>query len=269
MPQPLILDQSALAAFVTCPRRFQLRYLLQAPWPSSPLDSQQNQAVERGRAFHRLVEQHLHGVAVSADLIADPVVRGWWRSFQTDGPAKAGGRLFPEHRLTVPASSSFLAGRFDLLVVNQDADHPSLAIYDWKTSSPRTAEALRSEWQTRLYLALAAEGSSAFLPPDRTLSPEDISLSYWYPTDPDAAVELQYNSEWHQENWAQILSLVTDIERLNPGQVWPLTNDLQRCRSCMYQAHCGRQEAGTAPFLAEEEARYTAETALLLEPHLP
>ncbi|MFN2142599.1 MAG: PD-(D/E)XK nuclease family protein [Candidatus Promineifilaceae bacterium] len=38
MGKPILLDQTALATFEACPRRFQLRYLERLPWPSLPLD---------------------------------------------------------------------------------------------------------------------------------------------------------------------------------------------------------------------------------------
>ncbi len=270
MRTPLLLDRSALAAFEICPRRFQLRYLTKLPWPASPLDRSQSQAVERGRQFHRLIERHFLGLPIQAADIADEVVRDWWRRFTQSALAIPAGDQWPEHRLTIPAGDNFLTGRFDLLVLGERDGEPFVQIFDWKTSRPRSTTNLEKEWQTRLYMALAAESGTVLSTGREPLSADRVSLTYWYAGEADQPREVNYSKAKHRENWSQIQALVTKIDAQDPDEIWPLTEDWRQCRTCSYQTYCGRQEAGTAAIiLAEEEAPYTIEPAILLEPQTP
>jgi hypothetical protein len=277
MRNPLLLDQTALATFEVCPRRFQLRYLEHLPWPASPLNGQQSLAFERGRRFHRLLERHFLGLPVDVEAIDDAVVRDWWQRFAHGNLRIPDGKHWPEHRLTIPAVSHFLNGRFDLLVLGAEDGKPIAHIFDWKTSHPRSAADLQSTWQTRLYLALVAESGRALFPEGQTLTPDHISLTHWYPREAEQPRVLIYSKADHEKNWSAIQNLVAAIEELaaatntlDPKEAWPLTADLSHCRTCMYQAYCGRQEAGTpVSIAAEEESAEQAETAELLEPLSP
>lgn len=270
MREPLLLDQTALAAFEACPRRFQLRYVTRLPWPSSPLDRRQSQAVERGRRFHRLVERYFLGLPVDSESIVDDVLRAWWERFAGSDLALPDGNRWPEHRLTIPAGNNFLTGRFDLLVVGEEDGQPFARLFDWKTSRPRSAAELESEWQTRLYLALIAESGQAFFAGEQPLTADRISLTYWYANGADQPQVINYSAANHRQNWQQIQALAVAIEANDPDETWPLTGDWSHCRSCIYQTYCGRQEAGKATSLiAEEEAVYTVEPSLLLEPQTP
>lgn len=264
------LDRSALAAFETCPRRFQLRYLTKLPWPASPLDRSQSQAVERGRQFHRLIERYFLGLPVKAEDIGDEVVRDWWKRFTQSDLTIPNGEYWPEHRLTTPVGSNFLTGRFDLLVLGERDGEPFAQIFDWKTSRPRSVAGLEQEWQTRLYLALAAESGQALSPSKTPLSADRVSLTYWYPDEADQPRVVTYSEAKHRQNWSQIQLLAARIDARDPAEIWPLTDDWNQCRTCMYQTYCGRQKAGTAvTMLAEEEAPYATESAILLEPQTP
>jgi hypothetical protein len=101
---------------------------------------------------------------------------------------------------------------------------------------------LRDDLQTRVYLALAAEGAPALW---RDLRPEAIRLTYWYTSDPPETRSLVYDAAWHEENWAGLLAVVEEIQgRLEAGGDLPLTDDLAQCRRCAYQVYCGRQAGG-------------------------
>lgn len=270
MRQPLLFDQTAFATFETCPRRFQLRYLMQLPWPSWPLDRRQSQAIERGQLFHRLLERQFLGLPVDDEMIGDDVVREWWERFVRGGPPIPKGTRWPEHRLTIPLGNNFLTGRFDLLVLNETGERPFARLFDWKTSKPRSAAELESEWQTRLYLALLAESGTALTTTGQPLTADRVKLTYWYPAEPDRPRVITYDQAKHQQNWAHIQATAAAIEAHDPGEIWPLTNDWNHCRFCPYQSFCGRQEAGTAVTpIADEDTAYDADPASLLEPQTP
>jgi CRISPR/Cas system-associated exonuclease Cas4 (RecB family) len=270
MKEVLRLDQRALATYEYCPRRFQLRYLRELPWPRSPLDQKQVLAMERGRQFHRLVEQYFLGLVVEANSINDDIIRGWWEAFAQSELILPEGERRPEQSLTIPIDGHFLTGRFDLLILGEKDGNRFAQLYDWKTSRPRSRIELEKEWQTRLYLALLTESANALAKEWEAPAANQVALTYWYAGEPDQPRTITYSDQAHRRSWMEIAELVREIESRDADDVWPLTADYERCRSCMYQSYCGRQAAGVLPgFVAEEEAEYLVEMDLLFEPESP
>lgn len=268
MSERLTLNQTHLQTFITCPRRFRLRYLDRMPWPEAPLGPEQELAYARGRLFHRWLERHFLQLAAEDDAASDPVVRYWWSVFRSQGPDIPAGERLAELSLTVPAGNFLLSGRFDLLVLGEGADgQPTATLFDWKSGEPRQPDWLRRHWQTRLYLALLAEGGAA-LPGNsaRGIAPEDISMIYWYATDPSNPVVIAYDSVTHSQNWSEIMGVLDAIEdQLEIGE-WPLTDDWSDCRYCPYQAYCGRQAAGQSLPDQDEDDEPSTDDVDWLEP---
>jgi CRISPR/Cas system-associated exonuclease Cas4 (RecB family) len=270
MDKPLLISQASLLAFLTCHRRFYLRYLERLPWPELLLKTSQRPSVERGQKFHQLLERFFLGLPVDPTAIRDTQLRAWWRRFQESELALPQGRRLPELRITVPAGPHFLIGRFDLVIVSTAQDHPFAHVYDWKTSRPRTHSELQQEWQTRLYLAMLAESSSALTGDEGSLDANQISLTYWYVDEPLEPRTITYSQEQHKQNWIEIQELVGEIELGLDQDQWPLTDNWSHCRTCAYQAYCGRQEAGASETLLAEDPRpYDFEPDYLLEPETP
>jgi hypothetical protein len=270
MNQSLTFNRGRLADFLACQRRYQLRYERRLAWPVGPLDARAAAALKRGRRFHRLLQRHFLGLPPAELHDDEPELARWWRLFQAKGPPLPAGRRLPEFNLTVPIGQHFLTGRYDLLIVGEDG----LTIYDWKTGvRPPGAAVLRADLQTRVYLALAAEGASALrrdLGMEAILServqPDEIRLTFWYASDPPATRSLVYGAAWHQENWAGMTALVSQIaDQLESGDDLPLTDALVQCRRCAYQAYCGRQVGGMD--LADWQVSDAASP--LLEPDRP
>lgn len=243
MDERITLSRPKLAAFLACQRRFQLRYQEQLAWPLPPLDDQGETARLRGERFHQLLHRHFLELPITDEMVEDETVGRWWKTFKQQGPALPNGRsrshrAFPELSLTVPIGGHLLTGRFDLLILGDEAVH----IYDWKTDArPRSEAELINDLQTRLYLALAVEGSAALGQP---VDPDQLSLTYWYVNDPAAAVTISYSQAAHRDNWAALLAIVQEIdEQLSTQAVLPLTDDLGECARCAYQIYCGRQTA--------------------------
>lgn len=290
----LLLSRSKLATFLACRRRFQLRYLEQRPWPEAPLSAADEQRLQRGQQFHQLVqrqflglniepvwpkpplstaaeEQQFLGMNMVPATIEDRTVRDWWLTFVRSSPQLPHGRLLPELTLTTPVGGHLLHGRFDLLVIGEEEGALFAHIFDWKTGRPQEESTLRHDWQTRLYLALLAEGGQALRDEgeSRSLSADHIAITYWYTTAADAPHVIRYNQAWHRQNWAELTAIVAEIEAQRAaGGVWPLTEDWTLCRTCAYQALCGRQAAGTAVPIADDEES-TAVAGQQLEPHFP
>jgi hypothetical protein len=53
--------------------------------------------------------------------------------------------------------------------------------------------------------------------------------------------------------------IVSAIDACITSGDWPLTDDLERCRRCTYQAYNGRQDAGAALPIEAEEADLLSE----------
>lgn len=265
MAQSLTFSRGKLADFLACQRRYQLRYQRQLAWPVGPLDAETADALDRGRQFHQLLQRHFLGLPVATPADDQPQLSRWWRLFQSQGPRLPDGRRLPEFNLTAPIEGHFLTGRFDLLIAGEDGLH----IYDWKTGiHPPTLATLRDDLQTRVYLALAAEGAPALWGDVR---PEAIRLTYWYASDPPETRTLAYDAGWHADNWAHLAALVGKIARqVAAGDDLPLTDELAHCRRCVYQVFCGRQADGLdlAGWLADDASSGDA-GPLRLEPNRP
>lgn len=233
----LIFSHYKLTALQTCQRRFQLRYLERLAWPAALSDRAYELALLRGSRFHQRLHRHFLGLNAAEEASGDPALENWWRAFLAHGPALPPDKHLPELQLSVPMGDHLLVGRFDLLVTGPDHWH----IYDWKTESrPRPIETLRQDWQTRLYLALAVEGAPAL---GRQVAPEQVRMTYWQANAPsEPPTTFVYGQAWHAETWAKLQEMVAAIDRqLGDEGAWPLTEDLEQCRRCPYQAICQRQ----------------------------
>jgi hypothetical protein len=239
MNERLVFSRQKLRTYLTCQRRFQLRYLRHLSWPVAPQEAQWRDAAKRGQAFHQLLERHFLGLAV--DPGRDAQINRWWETFSQSGPDIPPGVRLPEINITVPIGNHLLTGRFDLLVLNGPAGH----IFDWKTEQhPRSTADLVADWQTRLYLAILAEGGAALLPGSQAFDPDLIKLTYWFVQAPQHTATLTYSRAQHEVNWAEIKLLVTEIgEKPASEAPWPLTDNWSACGRCAYQVFCGRQAA--------------------------
>ncbi|PID85762.1 MAG: hypothetical protein CSA11_02445 [Chloroflexi bacterium] len=273
MSKSLQLSRPKLAAFLSCPRRFYLRSLAKLPWPNAPAGSRSAHMMAQGQQFHLLMERHFLNIEVPLTNIGDSTVSNWFQAFKKSQLAMPNGRYLPEHCLTVPVGKHLLLGRFDLLVVGAQAGERFAHIYDWKTGKARHDRVLRQNWQTRLYLALLAEGGSALWPTNdagngRSLQPEQITMTYWYVTEPDKPRTISYSQAEHEQNWTEIQAIVAQIDDCLAQDDWLLTDDRVQCRQCAYQVYCGRSDAGTEPDQVDEEDTID-EPDGLLEPDLP
>lgn len=247
----LTLSRASLESFLTCQRRFELRYVQRLPWPHLPEPEATAAVMHKGEQFHQLVQRHWLGLPVVDEVLDEgpAEVRQWWDTFLRHAPRlPAGARPLPEMTLSVGVGGHILLGRFDLLVVEPTHLH----IYDWKTGRPRPAADLRRDWQTRLYMALAVAGSTAVGLPQ--LAAEQVRMTYWYAREPEKSVTLRYDTAEHQRTWGEIEQVVAQIEARLAGEArWPLTEDVATCQRCVYGPYCGRASvpALVAQILAE------------------
>lgn len=268
---PFRLSRSQLVDFLACPRRFYLRYVRRLAWPVAPVDAETAVTLSQGSQFHQLLHRHFLGLSPTPADLEDVTLRRWWSAWQHSGLTLPAGQRLPELSLTVPVGQHLLHGRFDLLILGEEGEQPAAYLFDWKTGHPRREVALRQDWQTRLYLAMLAEGSSALRAQAQSpwatsamLRPEQITLTYWFIQAPTEPRTIRYHAAWHAQNWAEIQAVVAQIAAQTD---WPLIEDGEECGHCAFAAYCGRPGGKTAVSLADE-ASEAAELFTDLEPDL-
>ena len=111
-------------------------------------------------------------------------------------------------------------------------------IVDWKTTRYRPdRRTLSARLQSRIYpFVLAEAGDSLFGGP---LAPEQISLIYWFANEPLRPEVFEYNQAQHEHTRTYLQGLIAEILDRDQ-QVWPLTEDHDRCSYCVYRSLCDR-----------------------------
>jgi len=256
LPEGFQFSQSSLQDFETCARRFELRYLERLSWPA--VESEPVQEAERlaqlGADFHRLVQQHLIGL--DEDLLtetlagAEPELRAWWQNYLLHRPAVlAEAQIYPELTLSTPLRGYRLLARYDLLAAGEDG---SFLIVDWKTARRRPSrESLARRSQTRVYPYVLVKAGSAFNG-GRSIDPASVRMMYWYPETPEQPELFEYSPQLLQRDGEYLSDLVEQIKTAAQNKNFPLVEEEQPCRYCVYRSYCGRGErAGPVEELTE------------------
>ena len=236
----LTLTQSHLRQLETCPRRFQYGYLEQVPVPTDP------EMLERqrwGTQFHLVMQQRELGLPIEGFLREDPALDAAVQGLLAAAPelfAAQGDRFRQsEHRRTLVFNGYLLAAVYDLLVLEPNRGQ----IIDWKTyQHPSKRDQLTKAWQTRLYLYLLVETSD--------LTPEQVSMTYWFVAPPGAkaqsespsSIAIAYSEAQHQRSEADLRRLTDQLTALlTPGGDLPQVNpELGYCADCSYVVRCQR-----------------------------
>jgi CRISPR/Cas system-associated exonuclease Cas4 (RecB family) len=254
LPSNFQFSQASLSDYVDCPRRFQLRYVLEQEWPaieSEPI-AERERLADLGQRFHRLAQQHVQGLPGEAlhNLAAvDPDLARWWANFLKleVGSWKlevGGGFTIPATRraevmFSIPLGAHRLVAKYDLLAT----DDGRAVVVDWKTERKRPdRSALLKRMQTRVYRYVLAK-----LYP--SLPPESMALVYWFAEHPADPEVLAYDSAQLAKDENDLRDLVAEIES-RTEDIWPLTPDERKCRFCTYRSLCDR---GVAAGVAEAD----------------
>ncbi len=257
LPDGFQFSQSSLQDFETCPRRFELRYVQRLSWPA--VESEPVQEAERlaqlGADFHRLVQQHLIGLA--EDLLtgtlaeAEPELKIWWQNYLSHRPAAlAEAQTYPELTLSSPLRGYRLLARFDLLAIQSDG---TFLIIDWKTARRKPSrESLARRIQTRVYPYVLVTAGTAFNG-GQPIDPAAVTMMYWYPDIPDQPEVFAYSPQLFRRDEEFLSDLVERIKTAAQNNNFPLVDDNQLCRYCVYRSFCNRgKQAGPVVELADE-----------------
>ncbi len=252
LPKGFQFSQHSLQDWVDCPRRFQLRYVLNLAWPAvavEPLEEFERHQ-RAGEEFHRLVHQYWLGLSedVLSRSIQDEAVARWWRAFLGTQPVGAGTR-YPEYTLGAALGGHRLTATYDLILVQ-----PGQAlIFDWKTSRQRPRRStLGARLQTRVYRYLLVRAGAA-LNAGQPFPPEAVQMFYWFAEDPEAMERFDYTAEAYAADEAYLTRLIQAAAEVGP-ELLPPTETLAHCKFCAYRGYCDRgTQAGRLEELEEDE----------------
>jgi predicted RecB family nuclease len=240
---------TSLQDYAECPRRFQLRYLLEVAWPApeaEPMDEQERHG-RLGRDFHRLAHQHLLGLPAAAlsATVHDADLGRWWQAYLAYAATLSGAQVMPEIGLSTALAGYRLVAQYDALVVGQTANPPHFLIIDWKTYRQRPTRAwLAGRLQTRAYPLVLAQAGAPLNGGD-PVRPDQIEMRYWLAEYPTAPETFSYDEVAYQSDLDYVTDLIGEIAGRaaslgGRSDVWPLTDDVRRCRFCNYRSLCRR-----------------------------
>ena len=253
VPTGYVFSQSNLRDYVTCARRFQLRYLLGTAWPAperKPIAEMERQ-LEQGRIFHRLVQQDALGIPVErlSAMAKDEELAQWWQNYLAcPPPTLPEGKLLSEISLSIPVGGHRLMARCDRVVVDPGV---RVLILDWKTDRkiPRR-EWLSQRMQTRVYRYVVT-AAGAHLNDGVPPNPSMVEMIYWYARHPSQVQRFPYN-EAQRDSDGEYLSRLTEEIVGREQETWTLTDNLHDCKYCRYRSLCKRDVDAGALDEAEE-----------------
>jgi len=121
LPTDFQFSQGSLQDYVDCPRRFQLRYIQRLAWPAVEAEPalENEQHLQQGAAFHRLVHQHVLGLSPErlSSTITDEDLSRWWHNYLESAPADLAKWRYPEVVLSAPVSGHRLVAKYDLIAL--------------------------------------------------------------------------------------------------------------------------------------------------------
>lgn len=261
LPDKFIFTQSNLQAYLNCKARFYLRYVERFLWPAPALEDVQ--AFERdrlaGSRFHQLVHQYLLGL--SAETLSrnssndpDPRIKQWFELFTHTVSKDLSGQLWPEHTLTTQLDGFILSAKYDLLHEKDQV----LTIYDWKTSRKKPSKAwLAAQLQSKVFPLVLAQEIDTQTRAEKAV----IRMVYWEVTEPTNPIVFEYGSSKEEQDLELITAIMREIQS-SPAADFVRTDDIQRCRYCVYRTYCNR-----LPETAALED-YLSDTYLALEDEL-
>lgn len=253
LPDNFSFNQNNLQDYVDCEYRFLLKHIRRLEWPAveSEPQIQQEQKMEMGFQFHRLIQQYFSGIdaEILSASIENPELQSWWSNFLLLQLMNLPGDKYAEKLISTAFHGYRLVAKFDFLIVNKD----SLHIYDWKTTvfQPKRQYQL-DRIQAKVYplLLMLQNTQSAVFPVN---DPASIEMTFWYPSFPDTPISFCFSQEQFDEDLIFVENLVEQIKD-KPEESFTKTSQKRKCKFCRYRSLCERGiTAGTASEEDESE----------------
>jgi CRISPR/Cas system-associated exonuclease Cas4 (RecB family) len=194
--------------------------------------------LQQGAAFHRLVHQHMLGLAPErlSNMATDKDLSRWWHNYLESAPAALVELRYPEVVLSAPVRGHRLVAKYDLIAIGPGQ---RAAILDWKTSRKRPRRKwLAARLQTRVYPYLLVR-AGAHLNEGRPLQSEQVEMVYWFANFPEDPERFPYDAVQYDADGDYLASLVDEIKNLGEND-FPLAAKERRCRYCPYRSLCRR-----------------------------
>jgi hypothetical protein len=204
--------------------------------------------MRRGADFHRLVQQQLLGIPEErlAASIEDPALARLWQHYLDFRPIEqaAGSHVyqaFSEVTLMTALAGYQLMAKYDVIIALENGD---IIIFDWKTSKHRyAADQAKERLQTRVYRSVAVCSGAQLIGVD-TVTPDRVTMVYWFAAHPTAPVRLPYSETAYERDLDELHALASTIraaaEADTEGDAFPKTENAFLCRYCPFRSYCGR-----------------------------
>jgi len=239
--------------FLECPRRFELRYMLQQSWPAPVTEPVllYEERIRVGNEFHRIIQKYLIGIELNRLLGASvsPEIDQWLNAFHSFFTQLQFRTYFSELPLIMPFNNMFFRGVVDFAGLKSDN---KLLIADWKTTfHPRRKDTILKSIQSILYPFMIFECRDTVFPGWKG-KPEDLKMIYWFADQPEEVISLDYSQKIHKKNSEILNMLVETIGQTEPGS-FQKTDDTKKCIYCEYRSLCERgDKAGPIHELEDE-----------------
>jgi hypothetical protein len=299
LPPNFQFSQASLGDYADCARRFQLRYLLEQPWPAVQAEPllERERVLALGQRFHKLIQQHIEGLPVETltQSLNEPKLLRWWQSYLrafTYSHSGAGSHA----RVTGGVGAASATDLNDLPAPRRAEVALSIPVGDYRlTPGPSPENEKQFSGEGRIYRLvahcdlLAADDERAVIvdwkterrrptreqmlnrPQTRVYRyvvaeaqqrpPDAVSMIYWFAEYPDQPEVLPYDARRHAEDQRFFAALIAEIEqRAQSAGEWDKTPNERSCAYCTYRSLCNRGVvAGT---LGSDDEEFEAEISI-------
>lgn len=242
------ISQGPLNIWETCRRKYQYKYLEELSLPET--NSNQEKLL-LGSNFHLLMQQKELGLDAFALASSNPDLQKWLTAFENQPPEMLDGDRLCEHRRTLEialeitseislhnsgnsdrgqgdfVSRTLITVIYDFLILGDRQGQ----ILDWKTHQvPITADKLRDNWQTRLYLYVLAKTTN--------YAPEQLSMTYWFANTAQSVI-IPYSQGEYDRTEKKLQQILLEIAQ---AEDYPKLNleISAACKHCEFRDRCDR-----------------------------
>lgn len=244
LPENFQFTQGKLQDFSDCPRRFELRHLLEQPWPAELMDPAEEveEHIRQGATFHRLIHQHLLGLPderLTRMAVHSPLDR-WWANFLGSGLVGLPIQRRAEVEIGTRVAGYPLVAKYDLIAYESEGP---VIIVDWKTNRNRLSRTyLARRLQTVVYPFVLVEAGQALL--GRPIDADQVEMRYWFAEFPQDPERFVYSRTGFEQDRRALEALVAAIVEAAEGGGFPKTEVERRCAYCEYRSLCERGDRG-------------------------
>lgn len=240
-------NQSRLAVFTACARRFYLRYVADRNVPHRRdrlAAAPEQDALRQGNLFHKYMERMAAGLPASQLIAGAPApLDGWIAEAQRFLETLPAGTRQAEFTVALSMHDAVLTAKYDLAVLGRDR----IVIVDWKTGRrPAAAYVLRQRMQHAVFPFVMAEAAAQW---HDGVTADDIELVYWFAATPETPWRFPYSQAEHEANADRLGAMVQSIRARTREEDFPMIEDTPAhraaaCAHCTFMHYCDR---GAAP----------------------